>query len=151
MIACSIADLSAKQTWSCEQTYNYEDYSLVLDDTIAGVAAGFKAPRGHFNQLFVDDVVFTRGTKEQTPDVIADEIGFYTWSDVNSKIATKDENGNVTSKGYNNLVDYTKVFAITKDGKLILKSGGASSLLYQLVTKVNYLLKKCLDKKAVAA
>lgn len=45
----SIADLSAKQTWSSEQTYNYADYGLTLNDTISGIAAGFKAPRGHFN------------------------------------------------------------------------------------------------------
>lgn len=120
----SVADLSAKQTWSSEQTYNYEDYGLVLEDTIAGVAAGFKAPRGHFNQLFVDDIVFTRGTKEQTEGLMADEIGFYIWNKVDSKAAVRDTSGNVTTEGYNNLLGYTKIAAITKDGKLVLKSGG---------------------------
>ena len=130
----SIADLSAKQTWSSEQTYNYEDYGLVLLDTIAGVAAGFKAPRGHFNQLFVDDIVFTRGTNEQTVGLMADEIGFYIWTDVESKAAVRDADGNVTTEGYNNLVGYEKVAAITKDGGLILKSSTSGSSKYFKIT-----------------
>lgn len=126
----SIADLSAKQTWSSEQTYNYEDYGLVLLDTISGVAAGFKAPRGHFNQLFVDDIVFTRGTKEQTEGLMADEIRFYTWTGVESKAAVRDTDGNITTEGYNNLVGYTPVAAITKDGGLVLKSSTSGSSKY---------------------
>ena len=129
-----IADLSKKQTWSSEQTYNYEDYSLVLTDTIAGIAAGFKAPRGHFNQLFVDDVVFTRGSKEQTEGLIADEIGFYTFTDVDSKVAVRDKNGNITTEGYNDLLGYTKVAAITKDGGLILKSSTPGSNQFFKIT-----------------
>lgn len=130
----SIADLSAKQTWSSEQTYNYEDYGLVLVDTVAGVAAGFKAPRGHFNQLFVDDIVFTRGTNEQTEGLMADEIGFYIFNDVESKAAVRDANGNITTEGYNNLLGYEKVAAITKDGGLILKSSATGSSKYFKIT-----------------
>lgn len=130
----SIADLSAKQTWSSEQTYNYEDYGLVLVDTIAGIAAGFKAPRGHFNQLFVDDIVFTRGTTGQTEGLIADEIGFYIFNNVESKAAVRDSNGNVTTEGYNNLVGYEKVASITKDGGLILKSSTSGSNKYFKIT-----------------
>ena len=128
----AIADLSAKQTWISEQTYNYDDYGLKLVDTIAGVAAGFKAPRGHFNQLFVDDIVFTRGTNEQTEGLMADEIGFYIWSGVESKAAVKDANGNITTPGYNNLLDYTKVASITKDGKLVLRSPGGKYFALQV-------------------
>lgn len=130
----SIADLAAKQTWSSEQTYNYEDYGLVLEDTIAGVAAGFKAPRGHFNQLFVDDIVFTRGTTGQTAGLMADEIGFYVWSGVESKAAVRDSAGNITTEGYNNLLGYEKVAAITKDGGLILKSSTSGSSKFFKIT-----------------
>ena len=129
----SIADLSAKQTWSSEQTYNYTDYGLVLVDTISGVAAGFKAPRGHFNQLFVDNVVFTRADNTTTSD-IADEIGFYIWNGVESKAAVKDSDGNVTTEGYNNLLEYEKVAAITKDGGLLLKSSTNGSSKYFKIT-----------------
>lgn len=123
----SIADLSAKQTWSSEQTYNYEDYGLVLLDTIAGIAAGFKAPRGHFNQLFVDNIVFTRGTKDQAEGVIAEAIPFYIFDNVESKAAIRDANGNVTTEGYNKLVNYRKIGAITSDGGLVLKSSTPGS------------------------
>ena len=129
-----ISSLTAKQTWTSEQTYNYEDYGLVLEDTIAGVAAGFKAPRGHFNQLFVDDIVFTRGTKEQTEGLMADEIGIYVWNDVESKAATRDSTGNITTEGYNNLLGYEKVAAITKDGGLILKSSTSGSSKFFKIT-----------------
>lgn len=129
----SIADLSAKQTWSSEQTYNYEDYGLVLVDTISGVAAGFKAPRGHFNQLFVDDIVFTRADNTTTSST-ADEIGFYIWDSVESKAAVRDTDGNVTTEGYNNLIGYEKVAAITKDGGLILKSSTSGSSKYFKIT-----------------
>lgn len=129
----SIADLSAKQTWSSEQTYNYEDYSLVLVDTISGVAAGFKAPRGHFNQLFVDDIVFTR-TDNTTTSGMADEIGFYIWTGVDSKAAVRDTDGNITTEGYNNLTGYEKVAAITKDGGLILKSSTSGSSKFFKIT-----------------
>ena len=129
-----IASLSAKQTWTSEQTYNYEDFSLVLEDTIAGVAAGFKAPRGHFNQLFVDDILFTRGSTEQTAGLMADEIGFYVWTDVNSKTAVRDDDGNIITAGYNELVGYEKVAAITKDGGLILKSSTPDSNKYFKIT-----------------
>lgn len=129
-----ISSLTAKQTWTSEQTYNYEDYGLELVDTIAGVAAGFKAPRGLFNQLFVDDIVFTRGTNEQTEGLMADEIGIYIWSDVDSKAATRDSTGNISTEGYNNLLGYEKVAAITKDGGLILKSSTAGSSKYFKIT-----------------
>lgn len=129
----TIADLSAKQTWSSEQTYNYEDYNLILKDTISGVAAGFKAPRGHFNQLFVDDIVFTRADNTTTSD-IADEIGFYIWNGVDSKAAVRDANGNITTEGYNNLLEYKKVAGITKDGGLVLKSSTAGSSKYFKIT-----------------
>ena len=129
-----ISSLTAKQTWTSEQTYNYEDYGLELEDTIAGVAAGFKAPRGLFNQLFVDDIVFTRGTKEQTEGLMADEMGFYIWNDVESKAATRDSTGSISTEGYNNLLGYEKVAAITKDGGLILKSSTAGSSKYFKIT-----------------
>lgn len=129
----TIADLSAKQTWSSEQTYNYEDYGLVLVDTVSGVAAGFKAPRGHFNQLFVDDIVFTRADNTTTSSV-ADEIGFYIWDGVESKAAVRDADGNVITEGYNTLLEYEKVAAITKDGGLILKSSTAGSSKYFKIT-----------------
>lgn len=128
-----IADLSAKQTWTSEQTYNYTDYNLVLEDTINGVAAGFKAPRGHFNQLFVDDIVFTRADTTATSN-IADEIAFYIWTGVDSKIAVRDANGNITTDGYNNLLGYEKVASITKDGGLILKSSTSGSNKYFKIT-----------------
>lgn len=129
-----ISSLTAKQTWTSEQTYNYEDYGLELEDTIAGVAAGFKAPRGLFNQFFVDDIVFTRGTKEQTEGLMADEIGIYIWSDVDSKAAIRDSAGNISTEGYNNLLGYEKVAAITKDGGLILKSSTAGSSKFFKIT-----------------
>lgn len=132
--SASIASLSAKQTWTSEQTYNYEDFSLVLEDTIAGVAAGFKAPRGHFNQLFVDDIVFTRGQTTQTEGLIADEIGFYIWTGVDSLTAVRDDNGDITAPGYNNLIGYEKVASITKDGGLILKSSTDGSDKYFKIT-----------------
>lgn len=129
----SIADLSAKQTWTSEQTYNFEDYGLVLEDVINGIACGFKAPRGLFNQLFVEDIVFTRIDKTATSDM-ADEIGFYVWDGVESKAAVRDANGNVTTEGYNNLLEYTKVASITKDGGLILKSSTSGSNKYFKIT-----------------
>ena len=129
-----ISSLNAKQVWTSEQTYNYEDYGLTLEDTIVNVAAGFKAPRGLFNQLFVDDVVFTRGTNEDTEGLIADEIGFYIWSDVESKAAIRNSAGDITTEGYNNLLGYEKVAAITKDGGLILKSSTAGSSKYFKIT-----------------
>lgn len=125
-----VADLTAKQTWTSEQTYNYEDYNLVLKDTISGVAAGFKAPRGLFNQMFVDDIIFTRGVTGNTAGAIADEIGFYIWTGVNSSAAVRDTSGNITTEGYNELTGYEKVAAITKDGGLILKSSTAGSTKY---------------------
>lgn len=125
----SIADLSAKQTWSSEQTYNYEDYGLVLEDTISGIAAGFKAPRGHFNQMFADNIVFTRADNTTTSD-IADDIGFYIWNGHETKAAVKDSDGNITTEGYSNLLEYKKVAAITKDGGLILKSSTTGSNKY---------------------
>ena len=129
----SIADLSAKQTWSSEQTYNYEDYGLVLEDTINGIACGFKAPRGLFNQLFINDIVFTRADKTATSGM-EDEIGFYVWNGVESKVAVRDSSGNVTTEGYNNLLGYEKVAAITKDGGLVLKSSTAGSSKYFKIT-----------------
>ena len=129
-----IAGLTVKQTWTSEQTYNYEDYGLELTDTIVNVAAGFKAPRGLFNQLFVDDIVFTRGTNEDTTGLMADEIGFYVWNDVESKAAVRDSDGNIKTEGYNNLLGYEKVAAITKDGGLILKSSTAGSSKYFKIT-----------------
>lgn len=129
-----ISSLTAKQVWTSEQTYNYEDYGLVLEDTIVNVAAGFKAPRGLFNQLFVDDIVFTRGTNEQTEGLMADEIGFYIWSDVESKAAARDSAGNITTEGYNDLLGYKKVAAITKDGGLILKSSTTGSSKFFKIT-----------------
>lgn len=129
----SIADLSAKQTWSSEQTYNYADYGLTLEDTINGVACGFKAPRGLFNQLFVNDVVFTRADKTATSDM-EDEIGFYVWNGVESKSAVRDKDGNITTEGYNNLLEYKKVAAITKDGGLILKSSTVGSSKFFKIT-----------------
>ena len=128
------ADLTAKQTWTVEQTYNYDDYGLAIEDTISGVAAGFKAPRGLFNMLFVDDVVFTRGTTGNAEGVIADEIGFYTFTGVDSKSAVRDSSGKITTPGYNDLTGYTKVAAITKDGGLILKSSTAGSSKYFKLT-----------------
>lgn len=129
----SIADLSKKQTWTSEQTYNYEDFSLILEDTISGVAAGFKAPRGHFNQLFVDDIVFTR-EDDTTTSSISNEIGFYIWTGVDSKTAVRDSDGNIITTGYNNLIGYEKVAAITKDGGLILKSSTKGSNKYFKIT-----------------
>jgi len=129
-----IADITAKQVWTSEQTYNYEDYNLVLQDNIVNVAAGFKAPRGYFNQFFVDDIVFTRGSTEQTDGLIADEIGFYIFSGVESKVAVRDTSGNITTSGYNNLLGYEKVAAITKDGELVLKSSTPGSEVYFKIT-----------------
>lgn len=128
-----IASLSTKQTWSSEQTFNYEDYNLVLEDTINGVAAGFKAPRGFFNNLFVNDIVFTRADNTTTSDM-ANEIGFYIWNSVESKIAVRDSDGNVTTEGYNNLLDYEKVASVTKDGGIVLKSSTPGSSKYFKIT-----------------
>lgn len=124
-----IADISAKQTWSSEQTYNYEDYGLVLEDTINGVACGFKAPRGLFNQLFVQDIVFTREDNTANSSM-ADEIGFYIFDGVETKVAVRDSKGNVTTAGYNNLLNYKKVAAITNHGSIILKSSTPGSSKY---------------------
>lgn len=129
----SIADLSAKQTWSSEQTYNYEDYGLVLLDTISGVAAGFKAPRGHFNELFVDEFIFTRADNSTTSGM-NEEIGFYIWEGVESKAAVRDSNGNITTEGYNILQKKKKIAAITKDGELVLKSSTPNSSKYFKIT-----------------
>lgn len=115
----SIADLSARQTWSSEQTYNYTQYGLELKDTIAGVATGFKSPRGLFNQLFIDDIVFVRKNTETNAD-IKDEIGFYIWTGVESDNST--------------LIGYKKSAAITKDGGLILKSSTSGSSKFFKIT-----------------
>lgn len=128
-----IADLNGKNTWTSEQTYNYDDYNLVTTDVLNGVACGFKSARGLFNQLFVGDVVFPRKSKDQNSGM-ADEIGFYIWSGVDSKIATKDDDGNITTEGHNTLKDYTKVASVTKDGGLILKSSTQSSSKYFKLT-----------------
>ena len=84
--------------------------------------------------LFVDDVVFTRGTTGNAEGVIADEIGFYTFTGVDSKSAVRDSSGKITTPGYNDLTGYTKVAAITKDGGLILKSSTAGSSKYFKLT-----------------
>ena len=126
----SISDLTARQTWSSEQTYNYEDYGQKLTDTINGVATGFKAPRGLFNQFFVDDIVFTRGQTEKDDGVIADDIGFYIWTGVESKTAVKDSDNNITTAGYNNLLGYKRVAAISKDCGIVLKSSTSGSSKY---------------------
>jgi len=117
----AIADLSAKQTWSSEQTFNYEDYGLILYDNINGIAAGFKAPRGLFNQLFADDIVFVRKDNTATSGM-TEGISFYTFDGVNSKAAVKDAEGNITTEGYNILQNYTKVFTILSDGGIVMKS-----------------------------
>lgn len=129
----SFSDLSAKQTWSSEQTYNFDDYNLKLSDTINGVAAGFKTPRGLFNQLFVDDIVFVMADTEKNSD-IKDEIGFYIWDGVESKIAVRDSDGKITTAGYNNLLGYKKSAAITKDGSLILESSTSGSSKFFKIT-----------------
>lgn len=128
------SSLTAKQTWTSEQTYNYEDYNLVLQDTISGIACGFKAPRGLFNQCFIDDIVFTRGQTGSTVEKMANEIGFYIWNGVDSQAATKDEKGNITEEGYNLLQEYTKIASITNDGGLVLKSSTPNSKKYFKLT-----------------
>jgi hypothetical protein len=129
----TISDLSSIQTWSSEQTYNYEDYGLALNDTINGVATGFKAPRGLFNWLFVDDIVFTRDAKE-VDSGIKNEIGFYTWNGVESKSAVKDSSGKITTAGYNNVTGAERVASITSDGCLVLKSSTPNSSKYFKIT-----------------
>lgn len=129
----AISDLSSIQTWSSEQTYNYEDYGLALNDTINGVATGFKAPRGLFNGLFVDDIVFTRAAKA-VDSGIKKEIGFYTWNGVDSKSAIKDSSGQITTAGYNNVTGAKRVASITSDSGLVLKSSNPSSSKYFKLT-----------------
>lgn len=128
-----IADLNGKNTWTSEQIYNYEDYDLTTEDVLNGVACGFKSARGLFNQLFVGDVVFPRKTEDKDSGM-ADEIGFYIWDDVNSKIAVRDDSGNITTAGYNTLTEYTKVASVTKDGGIVLKSSTQGSSKYFKLT-----------------
>lgn len=128
-----VSSLTKKQIWTSEQTYNYEDYGLVLKDTVNGIACGFKAPRGFFNQLFISDFVFPRNGTLAT-DELADDIGFYIFTGVESKAAVRDEDGNITTEGYNNLLGYEKVAGISKDGGLILKSSTTGSNKYFKLT-----------------
>lgn len=129
----SLADLSAKQTWTQEQTFNFDDYNQILTDNISGVACGFKAPRGLFNQFFINDIVFTRADNTTTSGMASD-IGFYVWNGVDSKIATRDDNGNIVTAGYNTLKEYKRVAAITNDGGLVLKSSTPGSSKYFKLT-----------------
>lgn len=125
----SIADISAGQTWTAEQVFNYDSYGQILVDNINGVACGFKAPRGLFNQFFAEDIVFTRA--DNTPNSeMAESIGFFVWNGVESKSAVKNEDGTISQEGYNNLLEYKRVAAITNDGGLVLKSSTPGSSKY---------------------
>ena len=120
------ASLKLKQTWSHEQTFNYDDYDLTLYDNIAGIAAGFKAPRGMFNQLFVDDIVFTASDNTSvnttTKSVMNEGISFYVWDTAKSVAAEKDTEGNITTDGYSKLINYRKIFSILNDGSFVMSS-----------------------------
>ena len=97
------ASLNAKQTWTYEQTFNYEDYGLKLYDNISGISAGFKAPRGLFNQLFVDDIVFCGADNTSfsgaNPAKMNEGISFYIFTDTLTKAAIKDKDGKITTPG----------------------------------------------------
>lgn len=127
------ASIRLKQVWSHEQTYNYDDYNRILTDTIQGIACGFKAQRGLFNQLFVNDIVFCRPGTEAN-NQLAEAISFYVWDGVKSKSAVRDADNNITTAGYNILQNYTKIGGISNDGGLILKSSTAGSTKYFKIT-----------------
>ena len=121
------ASLNLKQTWTYEQTFNYDDYNLILYDNIAGIAAGFKAPRGLFNQLFVDDIVFTASDKTSvsttTKSVMNEGISFYVWDTAKSVAAKRDTTTEeITTPGYSKLENYRKVFSILNDGSFVISS-----------------------------
>ena len=124
-----VAGLNTKQTFSHEQTFNYDDYNLKLYDNIAGIAAGFKAPRGLFNQLLVDDIVFVCSDNTSTDSTGAtlskmnEGISFYTFDYGKTKVATRDKETNeITTPGYSKLVGYKKIFTVLNDGGLVLHS-----------------------------
>lgn len=120
------ASLKLKQTWSHEQTFNYDDYDLALYDNIAGIAAGFKAPRGMFNQLFVDDIIFTASDNTSvnttTNSIMNEGISFYVWDSARSVAAKRDAEGNITTDGYSKLINYRKIFSILNDGSFVMSS-----------------------------
>lgn len=120
------ASLKLKQTWSHEQTFNYNDYDLTLYDNIADIAAGFKAPRGMFNQLFVDDIIFTASDNTSvntgTKSVMNEGISFYVWDTAKSVAAKRDTEGNITTDGYSKLINYRKIFSILNDGSFVMSS-----------------------------
>ena len=79
-----------------------------------------------FNQLFVDDIVFTASDKTSvnttTKSVMNEGISFYVWDTAKSVAAEKDTEGNITTDGYSKLINYRKIFSILNDGSFVMSS-----------------------------
>lgn len=129
-----VAGLTIQNKWQSEQTFNYVDYNLYAEDRATNVAAGFKCRRGLFNQLLINDFVFTRADNTATSGM-AEAIGFYVWDTTAAIKATYESDGvTIKTPGSSILQGYRCVAAVTNDGGLVLKSSTPGSSKFFKIT-----------------